>query len=89
MGPQTWTDSLKWPNVTSLYRSVSLKTAERKLAKYVWFSGKYKRSNWTRGGQSVDDYTLFYKNGNDNNHSETDLFIYKRIKSAVKRAESV
>jgi hypothetical protein len=45
---------------------------------------------WDKGSSKpADDYTLCYRNGNANHHSGTGFFIYKGIKSPVKRVEFI
>jgi exonuclease III len=77
-------------NVRSLYRSGSLKTVARELGKYKLDLVDVQEVRWDKGGTEwSEDYTFFYGAGNENHQLGTDLFVLKRIISAVRRVELV
>jgi hypothetical protein len=77
-------------NVSSLYRSQSLKTVSGELAKCKLDLVGVQEVRWDKGGtEPAGDYTFFYGNGNADHHLQTGFFIHKRIISAVKKLEFV
>jgi exonuclease III len=77
-------------NVRSLFRSRSLKTVSRELAKYKLDLVGVQEVRWDKGGTELaGDYTFFYANGNADHHLQTGFLVHKRFISAVKRVEFV
>jgi hypothetical protein len=77
-------------NVRSLYRTGSLMTVSRELARYKLDLVGVPEARWEGGGtEPVGEYTFFYGKGNENHELGKDFFfVHKRIVSAVKRVES-
>jgi hypothetical protein len=86
--PQTWTDSLgkqseiwnmdmrfgNW-NIRSLYRANSLMTVLEELSKYKLDLVGVQQIRWQGGStKPADEYTLFYRKGNENHELGTGLF---------------
>jgi hypothetical protein len=70
---------VRFRSVRNLYRSGSLRTVSRELAKYkLHLVGVQVR--WDKGGtEPADDYTFLHGNGNADNHSGTGFFIRMEI----------
>jgi hypothetical protein len=57
----------------------------KELLKYKLHLEGISEVRWNRDGtKPVDEYTIFYTNGNKNNELSTGSFVYKRIMSVVK-----
>jgi exonuclease III len=78
-------------NVSSLYRSGSLKTVARELEKYKLDLVGVQEVRWDEGGtEQAEDYTFFYGAGNEDHQLGTVFFfVHKRIILAVMRVEFV
>jgi len=77
-------------NIRNLYRSGSLTTAARELARYTLHLVGVQEVRWETGGTvKAGDYIFFYRKGNENHQSGTEFFVHHRVVSAVKRVEFV
>jgi len=77
-------------NVRSLYRSGSLSTIPRELARHKLDLGDVQTVKWdTEGPIRAGDFIFFYGKGNENHHLGTKCFVGHRIVSKVKRVEFV
>jgi len=77
-------------NVRSFYDVGAIKSVVVELEKYkldlVWVQGIM----WEMEGyQGADNYTFSYEKGNFTTKLETDIFVYNRLISSLKRVESV
>jgi exonuclease III len=76
-------------NVRSLYRSGSLVTIVRELARYKLDLVGVQEVGWDKGGTSrAGDCTFFYGKGNENKLG-TGFFVHQRIVPVVKKVECV
>jgi hypothetical protein len=77
-------------NVRSTYRAGSLRAVAEEISKYMLDFVQVQEVRWAGGGtEPVDEYTFFYRKGNENHEIGTCSFVHKRIISAVKRVEFV
>ena len=77
-------------NVRSLYRSGSLTTAARELARYKLYLVRVQDVRWDEVGTlRSGDYICFYGRENKNHQLGMGFFVHHRIGSAVKRVEFV
>jgi hypothetical protein len=77
-------------NVSNLYMAGSLETVARELEKYKLDLVGVQEVGWEKGGTvRAEDCTFFSGEGNKDHQLGTGFFVYKRIMSAVKRAEFV
>ena len=68
-------------DVRSLYRTDSLKTAARELARYKLDLVSVEEVRWDNGEKAkAGDYSFFYGIGNDNHQLGTELFLHHRKK---------
>jgi hypothetical protein len=76
--------------VRNLYRSGSITTAARELARYKLDLVGVLEVRWDKGGKvRAGDCNFFYGKGNENHQMEIEFFVHHRIVSAVKRVEFV
>jgi hypothetical protein len=67
-----------------------LKTVPRELGKCKLDLGGVKEVRWEKGGtERAEDYTFFYRQGNEDHQLGTGFFVHKRIVSAVRRVEFI
>jgi exonuclease III len=79
----------KW-NVRSMYRSGSLMTVARELAKYKLDLVGVQEVRWDKEGTArAGECTFFYGKGQENYQLGTGFFGHHRIVSAIKRVEFV
>jgi hypothetical protein len=77
-------------NLRSLYRSGSLITVARELARYKLDLVGVQEFRWDKGGTvRAGDYNFFYGKGNESRQLGTGFFVHQRIVSAIKRVEFV
>jgi hypothetical protein len=77
-------------NVRNLYRSGSLTTVARELAKYKLDFVGVQKIRWdNKGTVRAREYTFFYGQGQENHQLGTGFFVHQRIVSATKRVEFV
>jgi hypothetical protein len=77
-------------NVRCLYKSGSLTTVARELARYKLNLVSVQEVRWDKQGTvRAGDYIFIYGKGNSNLQLGTGLFLYHRTVSAVKRVEFV
>jgi exonuclease III len=77
-------------NVRSLYRSRSLMTLARELAKYKLDLLGVQEVRWDKEGTvRAGEYTFFYGKGQDNHQLGTGFCVHQRIVSAFKTVEFV
>jgi hypothetical protein len=75
-------------NVRSLYRSGSLMTVARELARYKLDSVGVQEVRWDNEGTvRAGDYTFVYGKGNESHQLGAGFFVHQRIVSAIKRVE--
>jgi exonuclease III len=75
-------------NVKSPYRSGSLKTVSRELAKYKLDLVGVQDVRWEKdGAEPADNYIFFYGNGNAYHYLGTGFSVHRQIISVVKREE--
>jgi hypothetical protein len=73
-----------------MYRSGSLTTAGRELAKYKLDLVGVQEVRWDKGGTATAGIIFFFMEKETENHqSGTGFFVHHRIGSAVKRVEFV
>jgi hypothetical protein len=72
-------------NVKSLYKSASVKTVPREIAKYVIFHGS--TTHQRADNEQADNNTFFCGNKNAHHHFQSGLVIHKGITSVVKRVQ--
>ena len=77
-------------NVRSLWRSGSLTTAARELARYELDLLDVQAVSWDKGGAvRSGDYIFFYAKGKENHQLGPGFFVHHKIVSALKRLEFV
>jgi exonuclease III len=75
-------------NVRSIYRSGSLMTVARELAKYKLDLLGVQEARWDKEETvRAGEYIFFYGKGQENHQLGTGLFVHQRIVSAIKRVE--
>jgi exonuclease III len=71
-------------NMRSLYRSGSLMTVARELARYKLDLVGVQEVRWDKEGTvRVGDYTFFYGKGNESHQLGTGFFVHQRLVSAI------
>jgi hypothetical protein len=77
-------------NVRSMYRSGSIMTVARELAKCKLDSVCIREVRWHKEGTvRAGEYTFFYGNGQESHQVGTGFFVHQRMVSAIKRVEFV
>jgi hypothetical protein len=77
-------------NIRNLYKTGSLKMAERELGKYKLVLVGVQEVRWENSGTELaQDYTFFYGEENEGHQLGKDFFTHKRIISVVRRVQSV
>jgi exonuclease III len=71
-------------NVRSTYRSGTLMTVARELAKYRLDLVGVQEVSWDKEGTvRAGEYTFFYGKGQENHHLGTGYFVHQRMVSAI------
>jgi hypothetical protein len=77
-------------NVRCLYKSGSLTTVARELARYKLDLVDMQEVRWDKRGTVIaGGYIFIYGKGNSSHQLGTGLFVYHRTVSAVKRVEFI
>jgi hypothetical protein len=77
-------------NVMSLYRSGSLTTVARELARYKLDLVGIQEVRWDKWGtDKAGDYIFFFGKGNKNHQLETEFMVHDKMASLFKRVEFV
>jgi exonuclease III len=77
-------------NISSLYRTGSLKTVARELGKYKLDLVGVQEVGWEKGStERAEDYTFFYGQRNGDHQLGAGFFVHKRILSAVRTEEFI